>query len=477
MDKQAAPRLRLHRLAAAFALAWLSLAGGPAAAAGLAKATAEGESPASEAARAENNTNNNGSSNNGLRLSGFATLGLTHNDNATAGAISSFSQTRPVRQGWSANLDTVLGLQLEWQLLTQTSLLLQGVARAGEDMQPQLRIAYLRQQLAPGLSARLGRLRTPLYFDSDIAEIGYANLAVRPALPLYGMVNSVASLDGGDLQYRHNIGDASLLLQAYAGGYDYQHRFHNLNPVQSADASLRGLRGFSLSAHLPQAMLRFSRTEIDRYTLRSEQVTQLNTGLAQLGGALQQMASNPQLTQPFAAALAAKAQALPALSNPFDNRPIYTSLGADANWQQWRVLAELTHMDSRSDLVGRYRGYSFTLARSWGDFTPYLSVARQQRLGPKLDTSALAPLGLDPALDVGLSQLRAGLEQAQQFADLSTRSFSLGLRWDWRENMALKAQFDTVQTPDSRTPGALAVPALPFVPKLQLFSLTLDLVF
>lgn len=464
MDKQARSRHRLPCLGAALSLALLSL---PAAA-------DERDTPASETARANSNTNNN---NTGVRLSGFATLGLTHNDNASAGAISSFSQTRPVRQGWSANLDSVLGLQLEWQPLAQTSLLLQGVARAGEDMQPQLRIAYLRQQLAPGLSARLGRLRTPLYFDSDIAEIGYANLAVRPALPLYGMVNSVASLDGGDLQYRHNLGDASLLLQAYAGGYDYQHRFHNLNPVLSADASLRGLRGFSLSAHLPQAMLRFSRTEIDRYTLRSEQVTQLNTGLAQLGGALQQMASNPQLPAPFAAALAAKAQALPALSNPFDNRPIYTSLGVDANWQQWRVLAELTHMDSRSDLVGRYRGYSVTLARSWGDFTPYLSVARQQRLGPKLDTSALAPLGLDPALDAGMSQLRAGLEQAQQFADLSTRSYSLGLRWDWRENMALKAQFDTVQTPDSRTPGVLAVPALPFTPKLQLFSLTLDLVF
>ncbi|WP_349744427.1 hypothetical protein [Roseateles cavernae] len=412
-----------------------------------------------------------------LRFSGFATLGLTHNDNATAGAITSFSQTRPARRGWSATMDSVLGLQLEWQPLAGTSVLLQGVARAGEDMQPRLRIAALRQQLGQGLSLRLGRLRSPLYFDSDIAEIGYANLTARPAPPIYGLVNSVASLDGGDLQWRVNLGDASLLAQIYGGGNDYQHRFNNLSPVQMADARLRGLRGFSFSANLPDLTLRLSRTEIDRYTLRSPQVAEINGGLTQLSTALKQLASNPQLPAPMAAALQTKAAALAGLSNPFDNRPIYTSLGLDGNWQRWRLLAELTRMNPRNDLVGRYRGYSLTLARSIGDFTPYLSLVQQKRYGPVLDTQALAPLGLDPQLDAGLKQLRAGLDQAQQFADISTRSLSLGLRWDWRENTALKTQLDLVRTPNSYTPGALAVRTLPFDNKLQLFSVTLDLVF
>ncbi|MDT8999763.1 hypothetical protein RQP53_10835 [Paucibacter sp. APW11] len=412
-----------------------------------------------------------------LRLSGFATLGLTHNDNADAGAISSFSQLRPVRQGWSANLDSVLGLQLEWQPLASSSVLLQAVSRAGEDGRPQLRAAYLRQQLGQGLALRLGRLRSPLYFDSDIAEIGYANLAVRPALPLYSVVNSVASLDGGDLQWRHNIGDASLLLQAFAGGYAYQHRFNNLQPVQSADARLSGMRGFSVAWNRPELSLRFARTEIDRYTMRSAHVEQLNGGLAQLGGALQQLAANPQLPPQLQAALQAQATALPGLANPFDNRPIYTSLGLDANLERWRLMGELTHMNSRAALVGRYRGASVTLARSFDDFTPYLSYARLQRYGEQLDLAALSPSGLDPRLDGGIAQLRGGFEQAQRFADLSTRSISVGLRWDWRENMALKAQFDRINTPSATTPGSLAVGQLPFNNKVQLFSLTLDLVF
>lgn len=412
-----------------------------------------------------------------LRFSGFATLGLTHNDNATAGAITSFSQLRPVRKGWSANMDTALGLQLEWQPAQGTTLQLQGVARAGEDMKPRLRIAALRQQLGQGLSLNLGRVRSPLFFDSSIAEIGYANLSVRPAPAIYALTNSVASLDGADLHWRLNLGDASLLAQVFGGRYDYTHRFNNFSPAISADASLRGLVGFSLSAHLQDLTLRFSHTEIDRYVLRSEQVSQLNQGLDQVGGALRQLALNPMLPPTLQAALQSKSQGLEALRNPFDNRPSYSSLGLDGNWQQWRVLGELTWMDPRNDLVGRGRGYSLTLARSLGDVTPYLSVARLKRSRATLNTEALAATGLNPQLDGALQQLQQGFDRAQQFADISSRSLSLGLRWDWRENMAIKTQLDLVRTPDAGKPGPLAVSSLPFDNKLQLFSVTLDLVF
>ncbi|MCV2358360.1 hypothetical protein LNV08_05170 [Paucibacter sp. TC2R-5] len=445
-----------RRCAAAWALAGLGL---------LASASGQAAEEASEGRG------------NPLRFSGFATLGLAHNDNATAGAITSFSQLKPVQQGWSANMDTVLGLQLEWQPLSGTTFQVQGVARAGEDMQPRLRIAALRQQLGHGLSLNLGRMRSPLFFDSSIAEIGYANLTVRPAPTIYALTNSVAGLDGADLHWRLNFGDASVLAQVFGGRYDYTHRFNNFSPALSADASLRGMLGFSLSANLQDLTVRVSRTEIDRYVLRSEQVSQINSGLDQLSGALQQMALNPQLPPTLQSGLQAKAQGLDALRNPFDNRPVYTSLGMDGNWQQWRLLAELTWMDPRNDLVGRGTGYSLTLARSFGDFTPYLSLARLKRSSARLNTSALAPSGLDPQLDAGLNQLKQGFDRAQQFADISSRSVSIGLRWDWRENMAIKTQLDQIRTPNASTPGPLAVPVLPFDNKLQLFSVTLDLVF
>jgi hypothetical protein len=45
-----------------------------------------------------------------LRFSGFATLGLAHNNNATAGTITSFSQLKPVQQGPFHDLQRFLNL-------------------------------------------------------------------------------------------------------------------------------------------------------------------------------------------------------------------------------------------------------------------------------------------------------------------------------------------------------------------------------
>jgi hypothetical protein len=115
-----------------------------------------------------------------VRLSGFGTLGLTHHDNDEAGAIFAFSQTSPARRGWSGNLDSVLGLQLDARLLDTTSATVQGVVRAGDDFQPKARMAYVRQQLGQDAAVRLGRIRSPLYLDSDVTEIGFAYLTEPP---------------------------------------------------------------------------------------------------------------------------------------------------------------------------------------------------------------------------------------------------------------------------------------------------------
>lgn len=411
------------------------------------------------------------------RISGFGTLGLTHNDNRDAGAIFSSAQKRPAQHGVSANLDSVLGLQLEWQAGESTGFVLQGVARAGDDLAPQLRMAYLRQQLNNDLALRAGRIRSPLFFDSDVVEIGYAYLMARPALPVYGTINSVAALDGADLQWRHNLGDTALLLQTYYGQSDYRHRFYNLDPVQAADASLRNIRGVALSATLPNLILRASHSVVGSYTMRSAQVEQINGATAQLAGALQGAAANPYLPAALAAGLQARAQGIRALNNPFDNRPIYTSLGFDANAGDWRLLGELTRLDSRSAMVGKYHGYQFTLARSFDELTPYVSLARQHRVSAALDTSALAPSGLDPMLDGALAQLKGGLDQAARYADLSTRSLSAGVRYDFRGNMALKLQYDHLKTPNASTPGYFAVSHLPIRPTVNLFTVSLDFVF
>jgi hypothetical protein len=413
-----------------------------------------------------------------VHLSGFGTLALTHNDNPDAGAIVSYVQKHPARQGTSGNLDTALGLQLQWQPLAQTTVIAQGVGRAGNDFKPEWRMAYVRQEVGENAAVRLGRLRSPLYFDSDVSEIGYAYLMARPPLPLYGIVNNVPTIDGVDAQWHHTVGNASILAQGYLGQYDYQHRFYNLDPVQAADARLRDIRGAALSVALPTVKFRASHTRVGSYTLRSDQVSQLNAGLGQLSGALGMMAANPLLPAAMANALSQQAGQIQGLTNPFDNRTSYTSLGFDSRLGNWQLQGEGTLFDAHSLMVGKYLGYQLTLSHPMGEWSPYVSYARQKRVGARLDSASIfAPTGLNPALDAGLGQMQTAIQDAAAFADLSMSSISMGVRYDFREGMALKMQWDHITTPSTQTPGFFAVGNLPARRRTDLLTVALDFVF
>ncbi|MCA3222505.1 MAG: hypothetical protein ING41_08995 [Burkholderiales bacterium] len=413
-----------------------------------------------------------------LRLSGFATLGLTHHSNETAEPIISFQQESPARKGWSGRLDTVAGLQADLRLLESTSATLQGVVRAGEDFEPRLRMAYLRQQFGADAAVRVGRFRSPFYLDSDVSEIGYAYLMARPPMPIYGfLANLVPHVDGADIQWRRSFGSFGVLVQGYGGRSSSDFYFFNTTPVDKAEFKFSDIYGLALTVGFANVTVRGSHTRGDQFTLRSPLLDQFNGGLSQVAGGLRAVASAPLLPAPVAAGLTAKAAAIDSYRNPYDGQPSYTSLGFDANIDRWRLIGEWVAFDSRSPLVGRSRGGQLTAGYTWGNVTPFVSVARNSRRSGTLDTGALSPTGLDPQLDGAIAQLNAAFVAAALFADRSASSVSVGLRWDVRENAAIKLQFDQVRTPSPMVPGVMAVRRLPIDNRVNLFSASLNVIF
>lgn len=409
----------------------------------------------------------------GLKLSGFGTLGLTHHNNDDVGVISSFSQKSPARSGLSGNLDTVLGVQLNWQAADATSFVLQAAGRAGESMKPQVRMGYVRQQFGQDLSVRVGRYRSALYFDADVTEIGYANLTVRKPVPVYWISNNVAAMDGVDVQWRHTSGNAAWLLHGYAGQGEAKHRF----PLITGDTELRDIRGFAVTYTLSNVSLRASRTWVGKYAVQSRQVDQMNAGLLQAAGGLAALAAAPVLPASVRADLAGKASEVASYTNPFDNQPIYTSLGINANFDNWSLMGGWVGFDSQSLMIGKYNSYYVTVGHSIGNFTPYVEFARQRRSNAIFNPGALGATGLNPQLDAGMAQVQGLLSEAAKFADFSMRSVSVGVRWDIRENMALKLQYDRLKTPSPDRAGGLATSTLPIKNKVNLVSVAVDFVF
>jgi hypothetical protein len=409
----------------------------------------------------------------GLRVSGFGTLGLTHHNNHDVGMISSFGQESPAYNGVSENLDSVLGAQLNWQATDATSFVLQAAGRAGEGMKPQVRMGYVRQQFGQNLSVRLGRYRSALFFDADVTEIGYANLTARKPLPVYWISNNVAAIDGIDVQWHHTSGNAGWLLDVYAGQANAKQNW----PLIKGTTQLKDIRGFALTYMLSNVSLRASKTWVGEYTVQSRQIDQMNTGLQQAAGGLASLAATPVLPAPLRANLASKASEVASYANPFNNQPIYTSLGINVNWNNWSVMGGWVGFDSQSAMIGKYNSYSVTVGRSIGNFTPYIELAHQRRANPIFNTNALGPTGLHPQLDAGLAQLQGMLSEAAQFADFSMRSASVGMRWDVQKDMALKLQYDLIKTPSPYRAGGLATSTLPINNKVHLVSVVFDFIF
>ena len=415
-----------------------------------------------------------------LKVSGFGTLGLTYHNNRDVGLIFSATQDRPAWDGLSGNLDTVAGVQVDWAATDSTSVAVQALARAGDNMDPKVRMAYVRQKFGSDIAVRLGRLRSPIYFvsfDSAVAEIGYANMTVRPPIAVYFTGNAVPHTDGGDIQWTHGFGEATLQVQGFTGNGSFPIRFWQAGADSLGELKTRNVSGLAVSLAMPNFTIRAARSRQQSTEIRSPGIEQLNAGLSQAAGAVSMIAMNPFLPPIMQADLVKRASDIQGLINPLDmSKPVYDSLGFNGSMNNWSVEGELLRFASPPRGLGKFQSYHLTVGRNFGNFTPYVDVARTKLNRVALDTSSLDPTGLDPALDAGLAMLKAGVD-AVQTTNLAARSYSAGVRWDFMKNLALKLQYDHIQSDAPESAAIFAAPTLPNNRRVNVLAATLDFVF
>ncbi len=100
--------------------------------------------------------------------------------------------------------NSVYGLQAVSNLgdgLTATG---QIIARGSENYKPEFEWMYLSYNITPTLSAKLGRVRTPFYMQSEYLEVGYTYHWVRPPEELYAA--QITNMDGASLLYNVPMG-------------------------------------------------------------------------------------------------------------------------------------------------------------------------------------------------------------------------------------------------------------------------------
>ncbi len=333
-----------------------------------------------------------------LTLSGFGTLGLVHSDNSEAEFLRDISQPRGAGEGWSARVDTLLGGQLGWRVDPRWDLVVQGISRYHDtgDFRPELSLAFVRYRPDPALQLRAGRLGWDVFQLSDSRYVGYAYPWVRPPVDQFGILQ-LTYIDGADVTFKQPLGSDLVRLKLYAGRSDS--RIYVRDDL-IADFDADAVYGGHLDYEHGPWRLRTSYTEVHSDVDYSgpliDEIDSLQ--LPGLDGERQ-----------IESVLGFSRLRLFSLGALYDSGPL-----------QVQAMVNRTRTERQR---GRIDSALLSAGYRLGQVTPYVAVSR-------IMTSSTHP----------------------DDTDIDQRTWTLGTRFDVASDIALKAQFDRI---DTRRPGFL----------------------
>jgi hypothetical protein len=383
---------------------------------------------------------------------GYGTLGIVHSsDDRSDYLVDAFKPNGPgATRSWSADVDSRLGLQVDAAIAPRLSAVVQVITeqRFDDRYEPVVEWANVKYELTPEFNVRAGRIVLPIFMSTDSRRVGYANPWVRPPVEVYSLV-PVTHNDGVDATYRVGVGDYSASFHGTYGRSDS--KFAGGSSLGPGTAEGRHLTALSATVEKGAASFRAS---FGRARLTVREFDPLFEGFRQFG--------------PPGAAIADR----------YDverRRVSFTGIGATYDPGRWFAMAEWARFDTRS-IIGRRSAWYVSAGPRLGKWTPYATYARL-RVESETSDPGLPVSALPPALAPAAAARNAGLNA--QLAGLATqRTASIGARWDFRRNVALKTQFDRVRRA-AGSPGTFGNRQPGFEPggRADVFSLAVDFVF
>jgi hypothetical protein len=387
-----------------------------------------------------------------LTFSGYGTLGAAHSDNDQADyLVDAFKPNGPgYTRDVSWDVDSRLGLQAAARFTPSVSAVVQVLVQQRHDnsYRPVVEWANLKFDATPDLALRAGRMVLPVYMVTDSRRVGYANPWVRPPVEVYSMV-PVTSIDGADAIWRTPL----------AGGTNTMQLTLGRSSSDFPDAS-----GFDAGTAEARKIVAFvDNFEIGAFTLRG------SYGEAKL--TIEAYREAFAVFRQFGPA----GEAIADRYVPDDRRVTFVGVGATYDPGPWFATGEYARFNTRS-IVGHRSAWYLSGGARLGKFTPYATYAR---IDSESDTSdAGLPVAALPApLQPTAAMLNAALN-AQLNALPRQNTLSLGVRWDFYRNAALKVQYDQVSLADGSfgTFGNVQ-PGFRFGGKVRIFSAAVDFVF
>jgi len=344
-----------------------------------------------------------------ISLHGFGTLGATRSTTDNVQFVRDLSQPDGAGSQWATKVDSLLGLQANIHFSPNTEAVLQAATRyhADRSYQPELTWAFLRHDFSSDFSLRAGRLGTEFYMLGDSRLVGYSNLSVRPPPDFYGSL-VFSYIDGLDASATWPVASGLLKSKIFAG--------HSPEKAPFAPGILWDQHGTRLVGAYLDYQSGPWQVRLSHAQVRFEHETPTDELLQANGDPLMGM---PYLSLVPEMAMAGQRARFSSLGLVFDQGPLNIQL----------MFNQIKH-DSPAYADSR-AGYALAAYRL-GAVTPYVGISRS--------FSDVVPLPSSPI--PGIDQVTQSLV-SQSYTDHHT--LTLGARWDFQKNLALKAQLDRVR--------------------------------
>jgi hypothetical protein len=352
-----------------------------------------------------------------VQFSGFGTLGAVYTDDSKVRFIRP-STNHPGKENPDFGADSLLGAQANITLGPHSALVLQAVSRedALGSYKPRASLAFLSWAFTPNVTVRAGRVRTPFFMLSETIDINYSNPWIRPPTEVYSMF-PFKELDGVDLLVSGSLGGFDVEFHPYFGS-------SNLSIYQSGRGKLRNVRGANISATRGHLTMFFGHGEAD-FSLKWK------------GEDFRLLASNLRRTLfPGGPPLVVNGEDILRDLSGNDGEGDFSVAGVQWDDGKWLFIGEYNKL--RANRYAHHaHAWELTAGRRFGDFMPYVMVAGHSEDRPITSQRVQLAVPVPGAAE----QLNAGLDSFLASRNLSQKSATLGLRWDFFRNTALKLEF------------------------------------
>ncbi len=348
--------------------------------------------------------------NNDIEFSGFA--------RAVGGYLdTSSAEYEGYDDSVSFSEKSLLGLQADYTLNQYFSASAQVLLHSDENRESGIEWLYITYAPNDALQFNVGRLRTPSLKYSDVIDVGFAYPWVNAPQQLYSSY-LFSQYEGGNARFRGRLGKVTYDIEGYLGRYNDDLRTSGL----AIDVEIDTLYGGVLELNYGGFQLRTAVTGARKVEAQIEGVAPLINGLQAAG--FEDIAENFIINDSVSSFL----------------------VGASYDGLKWYASAEWMSVNSDIELLAELESYYVSAGYYIDDVLLHATYASSSQSLNNIENTI--PIGVSPDLD-GLFFAVEELNSSFPTDNLDT--ITLGARWDFKTNMALKAEVSFLDGEEGNT--------------------------